>query len=262
MLPLVNRMTRAMSGWLAPAYGGALELRADLDQVEALNPEREALWARLNAATFLTDDEKRAAAGYALLPPSANPSHKYSPDQPRVPAGNPDGGQWTGGGGGSGGDVVVGDSGDDGLSDRAKKYSVNLVEEDARGGHAFRDHVGKSDAELIGVVQNSVIRGTFVSLYKDAQGSFLSSEAANDFTNRVLRMNTLRVDAVASGAIAEDWLAEKFGYPTGKEAFRAGPKEPVYIRPTYAVGVLIRHDPRSPRGYRVHTSYPVNERAK
>ena len=119
VLPLVNRMTRAMSGWLGPAFGGRLdgespnamkiELRADLDQVEALNPEREALWARLNAATFLTDDEKRAAAGYALLPPSANPSHKYSPDQPRVPAGNPDGGQWTGGGGAS----PVGGRGDD-----------------------------------------------------------------------------------------------------------------------------------------------------
>ena len=27
---------------------------------------------------------------------------KYSPDQPRVPSGSPDGGQWTGGGGGSG----------------------------------------------------------------------------------------------------------------------------------------------------------------
>lgn len=29
--------------------------------------------------------------------------HKYSPDQPRVPAGNPDGGQWTSGGGGGSG---------------------------------------------------------------------------------------------------------------------------------------------------------------
>jgi hypothetical protein len=28
---------------------------------------------------------------------------KYSPDQPRVPAGNPDGGQWTDAGGGGGG---------------------------------------------------------------------------------------------------------------------------------------------------------------
>ncbi|MFO1149190.1 MAG: hypothetical protein U1E62_12525 [Alsobacter sp.] len=29
---------------------------------------------------------------------------KYSPDQPRVPAGNPDGGQWTSGSGGGGPD--------------------------------------------------------------------------------------------------------------------------------------------------------------
>ena len=112
-------MTRAMGGWLSPAYGGALELRADLDQVEALNPEREALWARLNAATFLTEDEKRAAAGYAahLVGASDTPSSipasagrpealKYSPDQPRVPAGNSDGGQWTGGGGGGSVDAL------------------------------------------------------------------------------------------------------------------------------------------------------------
>jgi phage portal protein BeeE len=36
----------------------------DADQVEALSSEREALWARIGAAAFLTDDEKRAAVGY------------------------------------------------------------------------------------------------------------------------------------------------------------------------------------------------------
>jgi phage portal protein BeeE len=41
-----------------------LELRPDLDQIEALASERDALWKRLEAASFLTDDEKRAAAGY------------------------------------------------------------------------------------------------------------------------------------------------------------------------------------------------------
>ena len=68
--------------------------------------EREALWARIGAAGFLTDDEKRAAAGYEPLPAqSLAPSSlttllaKYSPDQPRVPAGNSDRGQWTSGGG-------------------------------------------------------------------------------------------------------------------------------------------------------------------
>ncbi|MEQ1672977.1 MAG: phage portal protein, partial [Hyphomicrobium sp.] len=66
VLPLVNRMAQGFSKWLSPAYGAPLLIKPDLDQVEALNPEREALWTRLNAATFLTDDEKRAAAGYGV----------------------------------------------------------------------------------------------------------------------------------------------------------------------------------------------------
>ena len=41
-LPLVGRMTKAFSAWLAPAWGGGLELRPDLDQVEGLTGEREA----------------------------------------------------------------------------------------------------------------------------------------------------------------------------------------------------------------------------
>ncbi len=64
VLPLVNRTAKAMSGWLGPAYGGGLELRPDLDQIEALASEREALWTRLGKAEFLSDDEKRAATGY------------------------------------------------------------------------------------------------------------------------------------------------------------------------------------------------------
>jgi len=44
-----------------------LELKPDLDGVAALVPEREALWARLNAAGFLTLNEKREAAGYTPL---------------------------------------------------------------------------------------------------------------------------------------------------------------------------------------------------
>ncbi len=120
VLPLVNRMTRAMSrlAWSRvrrPARRRRVAERNENRTTRGLGSGRSSesrarsTVARLNAATFLTDDEKRAAAGYALLPPSANPSHKYSPDQPRVPAGNPDGGQWTGGGGAS----PVGGRGDD-----------------------------------------------------------------------------------------------------------------------------------------------------
>ena len=74
VLPLVNRTTKAFSAWLAPAYGGALELRPDLDQVEALASEREALWKRLEQASFLTANEKRAAVGYGPL--AADDEHK------------------------------------------------------------------------------------------------------------------------------------------------------------------------------------------
>ncbi len=64
VLPLVNRTARALGEWLGPAWGGALALRPDLDAIEALASEREALWTRIGKAEFLSEDEKRAAAGY------------------------------------------------------------------------------------------------------------------------------------------------------------------------------------------------------
>ena len=64
MLPLVQRTSRALTLWLAPAYGTDLRFSPDLDQVEALSPERDALWSRLERTSFLTSAEKRAAIGY------------------------------------------------------------------------------------------------------------------------------------------------------------------------------------------------------
>jgi HK97 family phage portal protein len=76
VLPLVNRTAKALSAWLAPGFAGAasaagapaLELRPDLDAVEALSTEREALWERVRQSDFLTINEKRAAVGYGALP--------------------------------------------------------------------------------------------------------------------------------------------------------------------------------------------------
>lgn len=65
VLPLVHRTARGLSGWLGPSFGGGLNLKPDVDGVAALVGEREALWARLNAASFLTLNEKREAAGYS-----------------------------------------------------------------------------------------------------------------------------------------------------------------------------------------------------
>ncbi|MFN3867624.1 MAG: phage portal protein [Hyphomicrobiaceae bacterium] len=72
VLPLVSRSAKALSTWLAPAWGDRLELRPDLDAIDALSSERDQLWSRLERSSFLTRDEKRAAAGYG---PSAGPDN-------------------------------------------------------------------------------------------------------------------------------------------------------------------------------------------
>lgn len=64
VLPLLGRMVQSIADWLGPGFGGGLTLTPDLDAVEALGPEREALWRRVGAADFLDADEKRAAVGY------------------------------------------------------------------------------------------------------------------------------------------------------------------------------------------------------
>jgi HK97 family phage portal protein len=65
VLPLAGRLFDALTNWLAASFGEGLRLVPDLDQVSALAAERESLWKRVNEATFLTDDERRAAVGYA-----------------------------------------------------------------------------------------------------------------------------------------------------------------------------------------------------
>jgi HK97 family phage portal protein len=62
VIPLVRKAAGAMTGWLGERFAGC-EVRPDLDAVAALQPERDALWARLAAASFLTDEERRRMAG-------------------------------------------------------------------------------------------------------------------------------------------------------------------------------------------------------
>ncbi len=64
VLPLVARMSKSFSAWLGPSYGGKLQLRADIDRIESLSVEREALWKRVEGASFLSKNEKREAVGY------------------------------------------------------------------------------------------------------------------------------------------------------------------------------------------------------
>ncbi len=67
VIPILGRVTDALSLWLGPQFSDDLKLVADLDQVEALNVDRDALWARVEKASFLTQDEKRRAVGYGAV---------------------------------------------------------------------------------------------------------------------------------------------------------------------------------------------------
>ena len=68
VLPLASRVAAALGAWLSRFTGEALDLKPDLDQVPALSAERDALWARVGGASFLTDGEKRALLGLPALP--------------------------------------------------------------------------------------------------------------------------------------------------------------------------------------------------
>ncbi|MEC9243161.1 MAG: phage portal protein, partial [Pseudomonadota bacterium] len=64
VLPLVGRVAKEFSAWLQPVFGAGVRLWYDADGIEGLAAEREALWSRVGAADFLSDEEKRRAVGY------------------------------------------------------------------------------------------------------------------------------------------------------------------------------------------------------
>ena len=106
VIPMVQRLQRAFEHWLQPAWPG-LRFDYDVDRIDALSAERAAEWARVDAATFLSPDEKRELLGFAARKaPTAKgavaPERRYSADRPRAPAGTAEGGQWTSGDGGGG----------------------------------------------------------------------------------------------------------------------------------------------------------------
>jgi HK97 family phage portal protein len=64
VLPLVNATADAFSGWFSGKFGERLVLVPNTDEVMALAVRNQAIWDRVEKASFLSDDEKRAAVGY------------------------------------------------------------------------------------------------------------------------------------------------------------------------------------------------------
>ncbi|MEM6616629.1 MAG: phage portal protein [Pseudomonadota bacterium] len=67
VLPLVNRVTTGIAQWLGPIYPTLPHIGPDLNSIEALTPERDALWARVMSSDVLTPNEKRAAVGFGPI---------------------------------------------------------------------------------------------------------------------------------------------------------------------------------------------------
>jgi HK97 family phage portal protein len=68
VLPTMDFLVTELNNWLAPAFGEGLVLDYDRDSIDAIAVKREAVWARVKDADFLTDNEKREAVGYEPLP--------------------------------------------------------------------------------------------------------------------------------------------------------------------------------------------------
>lgn len=90
ILPLVQRTQGAMSHWLQPHFSEELRFEPDLDRIEALASEREALWRRVSAAPFLTEDEKREALGYGRRTGALAPAETAQGAADPAPAASPE----------------------------------------------------------------------------------------------------------------------------------------------------------------------------
>ncbi|MBI1186907.1 MAG: phage portal protein [Alphaproteobacteria bacterium] len=69
-LPLAHKAARAIEIWLGDRWRERASLRVDLEAVPALAAERDALWARVANADFLSEGEKRILAGVDAPPAS------------------------------------------------------------------------------------------------------------------------------------------------------------------------------------------------
>jgi HK97 family phage portal protein len=74
VLPMAAKVAADLGHWLSGFTGEVIELRPDLDQIPALASERDAQWARVGAADFLTPQEKRMILGLPALPDPSAPS--------------------------------------------------------------------------------------------------------------------------------------------------------------------------------------------
>lgn len=157
----------------------------------------------------------------------------FNPDQPRIPAGNPDGGRWTDG------SIVA-------IAERPDHVDLRR-EEGKRGAHTIRKHVGKTDSELMAGMGPPAKWWQPVKLGVYRNGSFFSLEDANAYVNETLRVHEDTVAKVATGTLKNAFLKLRVGRRIGREAFRPDSYSEPIVRYAYEVGVYIEYDPSDRR---------------
>lgn len=209
--------------------------------------------ARIRLESAITADNLRLASLRLWLALKRNPNWYL---QPRAPSGTPEGGQWVQ-------SAPLTESDDSPVllaqAESPAFRPVNLMEEEAAGGHTLQMHVGRSPESLRARVAAGIRRSLFYSriLYRD--GSFPSLAAATKLVNATLARNRAVMEKVAAGKMQDAFVTASFSSQTGIEAFKPSPYAQPYLRPTYGVGVYIIHDRRRPNGFRVQTAYPREE---
>lgn len=238
-----------------------------VNAMNAYDAYQRARWMRPDAYRWLRPDAAR------FLAPGADPAsvypaldRKFNPNQPRVPAGNPDGGQWTDGSGSAGSpDGWQWPDGDGGVGLELVQYRreglpVDLLEERDLGGHTIERHVGRSDASLLNAVNGAVdyARRNGDSTEGLRESSFPSLEAANKLVNSTLSQNRDRLEQVINRELPRDSLNAEFSSPTGREAYSRNDRSRTVLSDTYSVRVVVVPDGTVSKGYRVDTAYPTN----
>jgi hypothetical protein len=233
---------------------------------------------RLLAGLRAEVDEMKAASARRRLEEA-----KYSPTQPRVPAGDPRGGQWTDRSGGQStgtslaqpmGNVELGDvSGSSDVGDlfqiapdetrvdgiQVAGDPVDLLEQEQRGGHTIDEHTDMTYDDLKSrsrdEARKTLERGDYFDGF--SVGSFTSVQSANRLVNSTISGNQDKIDQAIRDGEPFVLISRSFKSPTGYEAYLARANAEPVIRNTFGVEALIRPDPGSARGWRVHTAYPV-----
>ncbi|MDR1597937.1 MAG: phage portal protein [Holosporales bacterium] len=67
LVPMLDHFVAELNRWLAPRFSANLRIGYDSDAIVALSAKRDYIWTAVQAASFLTINEKRAALGYGPI---------------------------------------------------------------------------------------------------------------------------------------------------------------------------------------------------